>query len=1509
MNVCKYITRFFITYLSKGTALRLFQSLFLFLIVTIGADAQIVINEASSANLYTVYDEDSDAEDWIELYNKSNDTLSLKGFFLSDKKSEPRMWEIPDVEIYPDSFALFFASGKNRRNVIDHWETAVYCDSLWRYLNPDYEPDAQWEWPAFSDTSWNEGRGGFGFGDDDDTTVTCDTLRTIYLRKTFFVQDTAAIINAIMHVDYDDGFVVYLNGRELLRENIQPDGKTPHYLQTAMWPTEAQMYQGGLPGMFVINEPLLKRYLKNGENTLAIQCHNFWDDDDMTIKPWLSLAMRDTCGQFGMVPEWFFAEEIPLHTNFGIRSSGEKIYLFNPFGMLIDEVDVKALAVDNSYGRMEDGSDSLVYFSTPTPGYSNDTSYAMAFAIDVVPEISPATGYFNDSVLINIISPDTCLLIRYSLDGSVPTNVSPLFTVPFYLDTTVVVRARLFKEGYMPSKTTTQTLFVDDSTTLRIVSVATNPNMLWDEDYGIYVLGTQYLNDRPFFGANFWDDTEIPVNIELYDPAAETHFIQDCGLKIHGGWTRSIPQKSIRPMAKGKYGEDYFREKLFSHKPIKQYKRFVLRNAGNDYYSCFFRDAFMHKLVQNKLWVDIQEYEPVIVYINGQYWGLHNMREKIDRYYLESNYGVDPERVDILEEQAEVISGENADFLQMMEFVNHNDLAIQDNFDRVMEELNMASYTDLILTNIFFINTDWPHNNMKWWREYGGKWNYFLMDLDMTSSIFTSNKPSVNQIERVFNDSVTVNTVLLRGMIENSGYRNYFINRYADLMNAVFTQNRMYALTDTIVNRLRPEMVRHKRRWGNQSAAAWETYYVENLFKGFIRDRHEHAREHLLEYFSLENQVVMHIDAYPDKSCDLHINTLYTDTMPFEGVYFNPVPITIEALPAPGYEFSYWKNIDSTWYSYDRIYEGIFAADDTLIAVCTGAPDTTNIVISELMHSPHPDVDCGHWLEIYSDDHKTTDLSGWKLMINNNLSGEIPDGTLLEPGTFLILAADTIAFYDIYPDSLDVVFLQDFSFFDYQTEITLLDNYHNAISVAAYGDAMPWPENTFFTGRANELMDPSLDPAVAENWMAGCLGGSPGRLPSDCHDYPAIIFTEYNNNSFHSHDTGDWVEIFNNDTIDVDMTGWIFRDAGDDHAYSFPTGFSLPSGEYRVIARDPVKFYEVHPEINTLSPFNFGLGESDSLLLFNRYGYEVVGIGYDSDTLWPNDINGTGRTAELIHPDSLCGNSSSWKNGCYGGTPMAGPESCRDNPDIVVTEIQYHPHEEYDGGTYFEIFNHDTLAIALQNWAVLNSDSIVSMTMEEYPTIEPGEYLVFAQNPTKLITIFPQANIYQYSTGITLSPGRNAFAMQDKFGITRLWMVYDVVEPWPVIEDSTGKALELLDYDRPYSDPENWFAGCKEGSPGHEFRPCDTTSIKEYYHGFSITPNPCSHKFTINNSTQNFIKTIRVISTDGDVIMNRHIITRAISTPVDISALPYGIYILEITTEKEIVYTKIIKNP
>ena len=188
---------------------------------------------------------------------------------------------------------------------IDHWETVVFDNDIWKYLEGTYEPDTNWRQITFDDSSWFQGEGGVGYGDGDDNTV-INPVTSLYLRKQFTIIDTSEITVAILHVDYDDAFVAYLNNVEIARSNIGTVGDHPLYNQGSTSLHEAQMYQGGNPDQFVINTQLLSSVLNQGNNVLSVQVHNDnISSSDLTGRIFLSLGINTTTTNYSPTPSWF----------------------------------------------------------------------------------------------------------------------------------------------------------------------------------------------------------------------------------------------------------------------------------------------------------------------------------------------------------------------------------------------------------------------------------------------------------------------------------------------------------------------------------------------------------------------------------------------------------------------------------------------------------------------------------------------------------------------------------------------------------------------------------------------------------------------------------------------------------------------------------------------------------------------------------------------------------------------------------------------------------------------------------------------------------------------------------------------------------------------------------------------------------------------------------------------------------------------------------------------------
>ncbi|MBN3035917.1 MAG: CotH kinase family protein [Bacteroidales bacterium] len=1078
-------------------------ALMAFMLLTQTVPAQVVINEVCPRNFHTVTDQFGKFEDWIELENLGTEAVNLGGWHLSDDPANPAKWTFPEVRIDPGSRLVVFASGKNLKARVDHWENVIFAEQEWRYWLPGGEPDPLWKEPDFDDSEWLTGPGGFGRGDGDDNTILPDSIPTVYIRKTFQVPDTSQIEWVILHMDYDDGFVAYLNGTEIARANIGYPGKIHAWDDYTYDVHTAQMFLGLPPEEFIIDMEVFRQAIREGDNLLAIQGLNAWNNHgNSSLIPFLSFGIADTCFTWFDMPGWFEGKHIFQHTGFRLSGDGEQVFLSSPSGSPVDLVDFPMLHTDHSWGRWPEGSSQWCLFSLPTPGGLNDTVTSYT-GYTTAPEFSMPGGFYNDPPTIGFtdwLPGDT---IRFTRDGSVPSDTSELYTFPFIVDTTTVIRARTFCSGRLPGTTATATYIIGDSCTLPVVSVAMNPHDLWDWEEGIYVKGPNAGTQFPYFGANFWQEWVKPAHIELYEPDGTFGFGQDAGVMIHGGWSRAYPMKSLRILFRDEFGHSEVIYPIFPGRTNIHYRCFILRNSGQDFNVTHFRDALMHKMVEHETAIDIQDYRPAVVFLNGQYWGIHNLREKIDEDYVAGNWGIDPDSVSILRDNINAVCGNYYHYARMIDYLTHFQTLDTAAYDSTAKLLDIANYTDYFLSEIFYTNADWPNNNIKYWRKNDDttRWRYIITDSDFGLGLYSS--PNKNELYRILHGNIpwTDNHTILRKLITFSPYRIGFINRNCDLLNTTFTPERIAAWVEMFRQRLLPEMGRHLEKWGG-GMIGWE----ENIqtINQFTEARVGYVRQHFQNEFNLEKQVSLTLDADSTRHGLILINSITPDTLPWSGIYFDGNPIRITAVPDSGFLFSHWTSSLLLQGNDTLMASLVFNPDtnDTFIAWFlpdTIIPDTPSVIFTEINYRPADTLNTGDWVEIYNGDTVMHDLSGWVFRDGDDMHTFIlPGQTLLDTGAFLVLCQDTLLFGMIYPEVKNAVGPFGFGLAREGENIRLFSPGGIPVAGVLYSNQPPWPPEPDGTGRTLEILDYSGDPNDPWNWFAGCPGGSPGRAFEEC---------------------------------------------------------------------------------------------------------------------------------------------------------------------------------------------------------------------------------------------------------------------------------------------------------------------------------------------------------------------------------------------------------------------------
>lgn len=569
------------------------------------------------------------------------------------------------------------------------------------------------------------------------------------------------------------------------------------------------------------------------------------------------------------------------------------------------------------------------------------------------PTFSHIGGFYNKGFTLELHSEVEDGRIYYTLDGSDPNEDSYQYFEKEKIiidnqDNAIVVRAKVITDDDQKSETITHTYFVNQDIqerfTLPVISLVTDASNLFDEDTGIYT-----EENASMVGI----DWERPIHIEFFEKDGSKGFGQNAGVRIHGGISRNRDQKSLRLYADSKYDSlDFFSYEIFKGLKKKntsetkdQFKRLLLRNSGNDWNYTMFRDALMQQLVEPLGTMDTQAYRPSIVFINGKYWGIYNIRERYDDYYLAHTYDVPRDKVVILEDDGLVVEGRTSDgihYEQMLEYIEQNGLRKNSNYEYIQTMMDIENYRDYYIAQTYFGNTDWPHGNILYWRHkadeyiesapYGhdGRWRWMLFDTDHGFGIFSKSEDryggkhdfSHNTINWVMTEldgrsgKSTWPNFLIRSLMENETFRTDFLNRYNDLLNSYFLPGVVIDQIDEMQSIVEHEMPNHIKRWGAISSMEKWCSNVDVL-REFALKRPEYIRRYLMEEFDLSGVAELTIET--DASMGyVQVNTLeIKDGLPgvgnpdrWSGVYFRDVPITMKAIAHPGFEFSHWEGLE-----------------------------------------------------------------------------------------------------------------------------------------------------------------------------------------------------------------------------------------------------------------------------------------------------------------------------------------------------------------------------------------------------------------------------------------------------------------------------------------------------------------------------------------------------------------------------------------------------------------------
>jgi hypothetical protein len=1053
-----------------------------------------VINELMSRNASLIPDMEGDFHDWIEFYNPGLQSVQLEGYRLSDDPDRPDKWSFPEFELEGRSFVCVYASDEDPRDNTA-FETVVNRGDLWRYQPGSSLLSRTWYLLNFNDTAWPEGPSGIGCGDGDDSTVVTPGP-SLFGRIKFTLSGTELINCAFFHIDYEDGFVAYINGREVARKNMGNANDRPQWDRRATAASEARIRRGKPPEGFEIGN--IAHLFREGENVLAVQVHVAASGgDDLTMIPFLTVGRSASRGSF-RVPEGLPLFTAPFDANFKIRA-GETLVLSDPAGTVLDSVRIPELPVSLSAGRFPDGKGVWRLMPSPTPGSGNLPLFVAG--VTGAPSFDLPGGFYSEGRVVSVAPAAAGDIVRITVDGSDPTEASPASGGPIPVKNTLVLRARAFREGYLPSPIITQTYLIQEQRDLPVVSLTTDPENLWNEDTGIYVMGPNPGTENPYFGANFWKDWEKPAHVEFFETDGSRAFSLDAGIKIYGAWSRAWDQKSFAIYLRNEYDSGETDHRIFPGRPIRQFETFLLRNSGNDWQYTMFRDGLMQTLVEDRTSIDVLAYRPAAVFLNGEYWGLMNLREKPDKHYLASHHGVDPDNLDLLsfEGGSEAIALEgNADaYRTLIAALGKMDMSRKDAYVFVHDRIDLDNFMDYMIAQIYFDNTDWPGNNIKFWRSRapGAKWRWILFDTDFGFGLYDGNGVNHNTLAFALDPAgpswpnPPYSTFLLRKLVENPVFRDRFIIRAADHLNSTFEKSRVLAVIDSLASAIESEIVLHRDRWPG-SARNWEG--AVDALRDFAERRVPVMQSHFTNRFKLTRTVQIVLNVLDKKGGRIRINSLDLRSFPWTGTYFKDVPVEVEALPNPGFRFSGWSDpgladsVTATFVPAKSLY---------LTARFEPSTEVRNVVINEINYHSADAFDPGDWAELVNPTDVSLDVSGWSF---RNASGNphffFPEGSILPARRFALLSADTVAFKLLYPDLPGRVNGIPFKLRNTGDTLVLADRNGNVIDSLAFRDDGPWPAEADGSGYTLSLGSPESDNSDPSSWSASRFaGGTPGR--------------------------------------------------------------------------------------------------------------------------------------------------------------------------------------------------------------------------------------------------------------------------------------------------------------------------------------------------------------------------------------------------------------------------------
>ena len=594
------------------------------------------------------------------------------------------------------------------------------------------------------------------------------------------------------------------------------------------------------------------------------------------------------------------------HTNFKLKQTiGETLVFADQLGVIVDSITIRPNQLNHSTGRTTNAAATWSVFTTPTPNAANSGAFT---AYAVRPTFGLAPGFYAGAQMVALQTSDPNCTIRYTIDGTDPSAVSTAYGAPINVAQTRMIKARCFSSNpsVLPSFIETNTYFIGITHTLPVVS-----------------LGGNYTN---LF--NSWGGFKLPSSLEYFDKNGNFQFEGYGESDKHGNDSWAYAQKGVDYVVRDEYGyNDQFNYQIFHNKTRQKFQRIILKAAASDNYplfgagSCHIRDAFIQSLSDRAgLSLDGRASENCVLYINGQYWGVYEIREKMnDPDFTDYYYGQKEEDIDLLRYWGGMVVqyGSQNDWNDLFNYITTNSMAVQANYNSAASRIDVQSVMDYMILNTWAVNSDWIIWNSMWWRGTATpnvKWRYSNWDMDNTFDLgqnfagWPTTGPTADPcaLSNSYGNSGanTGHFNIFNKLMENPGFKSMFVSRYSQLTQTYLSCNYAKAFLDSMVANIAPEMPGQIARWGG-NYATWQSN-VQGIHN-FLDTRCAVIDQAVIDCYSVSGPYAIMVDVTPALSgkvkWEQNIMPLYPNT----ATYFGSVNAALTAIPEPGFNFAYWE--------------------------------------------------------------------------------------------------------------------------------------------------------------------------------------------------------------------------------------------------------------------------------------------------------------------------------------------------------------------------------------------------------------------------------------------------------------------------------------------------------------------------------------------------------------------------------------------------------------------------